>query len=306
MRFFLNVNKFYFHFYFILLGILIIYFSMFISKFGCQTRYPYLPGFVFLYWACVRLVNIRSSHAYAVPWHLLRESSRLENTWCVYKRNISMSSTRRPLAASIYKRKVINSVFIYPDVRTATKVPPPRSYDIVIIIIIIVITRGAWRSGHRWCWRFAVGDRCIYTCTVHTHTHTQTHKHTFKAREKVYRCVCVCVWDGGGVVLNGVAAAAAGQQTHTHTHTHRCIPLGLATMVFKRRWPAAAAVHVHLPRGIYLSTRPPTPRHACPWIAPRTAHRTPETCIIIILLLLCSHDESKTTTTAAADFGYII
>jgi len=70
----------------------------------------------------------------------------------------------------------------------------------------------------------------------------------------VYVCeyVCECVCDGGGVVLNGVAAAAARQ----HTHSHRCIPLGLATMVFKRRWPAAA-VHVHLPRGIYLSSYPP-------------------------------------------------
>lgn len=115
--------------------------------------------------------------------------------------------------------------------------------------------------------------------------------------------MCVRRWRCG-------AQRGGGGGGATHTHSHRRIPLGLATMVFKRRWPAAAAVHVHLPRGIYLSTRPPTPRRACPWIAPRTAHRTPETCIIIILLLLCSHDESKTTTTAAAaaaaDFGCII
>jgi len=125
--------------------------------------------------------------------------------------------------------------------------------------------RGAWRFGQsdRWCWRFAVGDLCA-----------RTHTQTYKACEKV--CVCVCMCDGG-VVLNGVAAAA-GQ-----LHSHRCIPLGLAPIVFKRRWPAAA-VHVHLPHGIYLSVRPPTPRRACPWSAPRMAHRTPETCI---LLLLC-------------------
>jgi len=122
-------------------------------------------------------------------------------------------------------------------------------------------------------------------------------------------CVCVCVCE-----TVAVWCSTGWRRWRGNTHSHRCIPLGLATMVFKRRWPAA--VHVHLPRGIYLSTRPPTPCRACPWIAERTEHRTPETCIIIIiLLLLCSHDESKTTTTAAAadyriavaaDFGCII